>query len=94
MKGGLGVWVGEEASMAYETLRFEREGPVGVLRLNRPEAMELARKMASKSPLGLRLTKEAMDQNFGASTLEDALRPKDRNQAMCIAQPSAARDKG
>lgn len=53
------------------------------------EAMDLARKMASKSPLGLRLTKEAMDQNFGASTLEDALRLEDRNQAMCIAQLAA-----
>jgi len=53
------------------------------------EAMALAEKMASKSALGLRLTKEAMDQNFGASTLEDALRLEDRNQAMCIAQLGA-----
>jgi enoyl-CoA hydratase len=53
------------------------------------EAMELARKLSTKSPLGLRLTKEAIDRNVGGTTLEDALKLEDRNQAMCIAQLSA-----
>ena len=50
------------------------------------EAMALANNLAGKSPLGLRLTKEALDRNIGAATLEDAIRLEDRNQAMCIAQ--------
>ncbi|SHJ70074.1 Enoyl-CoA hydratase/carnithine racemase [Desulfatibacillum alkenivorans DSM 16219] len=50
------------------------------------EAMALAGKMAGKSPLGLKLTKEAMDQNTGNVSLEQAIKLEDRNQAMCIAQ--------
>lgn len=49
-------------------------------------AMELANKLSEKSPLGLRLTKEAIDRNSGGMSLEDAIRLEDRNQAMCIAQ--------
>jgi enoyl-CoA hydratase len=51
-----------------------------------PEATKIARTMAGKSPLGLRLTKEALDQNASGVTLEEAIRLEDRNQAMCIAQ--------
>ena len=50
------------------------------------EALKLAQIMAGKSPLGLRLTKEALDRNTGGATLEDAIRLEDRNQAMCISQ--------
>ena len=50
------------------------------------EARKIARNMATKSPLGLRLTKEALDRNTGAMSLEDAIRLEDRNQAMCIAE--------
>jgi enoyl-CoA hydratase len=50
------------------------------------EAMKLARQLSTKSALGLRLTKEAIDRNVGGATLEDALKLEDRNQAMCIAQ--------
>ena len=53
------------------------------------EALALARKLASKSPLGLRLTKEALDANAGGVTLEQAVALEDRNQAMCIAQLTA-----
>jgi enoyl-CoA hydratase len=53
------------------------------------EAMNLALNMAGKSPLGLRLTKEALDRNTGGMSLEDAVRLEDRNQAMCIAELSA-----
>lgn len=54
-------------------------------------ARELAERLAGKSPLGLRLTKDALDCNGGGTSLEDAIRLEDRNQAMCIAELGAAR---
>lgn len=54
-------------------------------------ARTLAGLLAEKSPLGLRLTKEALDANTGGTTLEDAIRLEDRNQAMCIAELAAGR---
>jgi enoyl-CoA hydratase len=54
-----------------------------------PAAMKIAENMAGKSPLGLRLTKEALDCNTGGMSLEDAIRLEDRNQAMTIAQLSS-----
>ncbi len=53
------------------------------------EGLALAKNMAGKSPLGLRLTKEAINQNLGAAGLEDAIRLEDRNQALCISQLAA-----
>ncbi|MBK8998059.1 MAG: enoyl-CoA hydratase/isomerase family protein [Myxococcales bacterium] len=53
------------------------------------EALALANTLAGKSPLGLRLTKEALDMNSGGVSLEEAIRLEDRNQAMCIAELSA-----
>lgn len=58
------------------------------------EAMKMAKNLAGKSPLGLRLTKEALDRNTGGMSLDDALRLEDRNQAMCIAQLSAQLHRG
>lgn len=55
------------------------------------QAKSLAARLAEKSPLGLRLTKEALDSNSGGKTLEDAIRLEDRNQAMCIAELAAGR---
>lgn len=49
-----------------------------------PTAMEIANKMASKNPLGLRLTKEAINQNLDAGGLEQALNMENRNQALCM----------
>jgi enoyl-CoA hydratase/carnithine racemase len=49
-----------------------------------PMSLEIAHKMISKNPLGLRLTKEAINQNLDAQGLENALQMEDRNQAMCI----------
>ncbi len=49
------------------------------------EAMELARKMCRKNPLGLMLTKEAVNHNLDAAGLEHALAMEDRNQALCLA---------
>lgn len=53
------------------------------------EALALAKTLAGKSALGLRLTKEALDMNSGGVSLEEAIRLEDRNQAMCIAELSA-----
>jgi len=49
-----------------------------------PAAMKMANKMISKNPLGLRLTKEAINQNLDAGGLEQALNMENRNQVMCI----------
>ncbi len=49
------------------------------------EALELAAKMCRKNPLGLRLTKEAINCNLDAAGLEQALNIEDRNQALCLA---------
>lgn len=55
----------------------------------RDAALALAHNMAGKSPLGLRLTKEALDRNAGGMSLEDAIRLEDRNQALCISHLAA-----
>ena len=47
-------------------------------------ALDLARTMCRKNPLGLRLTKEAINVNIDAAGLEHAIRLEDRNQAMCF----------
>ncbi|MDY7019503.1 MAG: enoyl-CoA hydratase/isomerase family protein [Chloroflexota bacterium] len=49
-----------------------------------PTAMEIANKMISKNPLGLRLTKEAINQNLDAGGLEQALNMENRNQTICM----------
>jgi enoyl-CoA hydratase/carnithine racemase len=40
--------------------------------------------MASKNPLGLRMTKEALNVALDAGSLEACLEMEDRNQAMLI----------
>jgi len=49
-------------------------------------ALELARTMNSKNPMGLRLTKEAINMNLDAGGLEQALQMEDRNQALLVAR--------
>lgn len=49
------------------------------------KALAVARKMADKNPLGLRMTKEAINQNLGAGSLEQALHLENRNQSLLIA---------
>jgi enoyl-CoA hydratase len=56
-------------------------------------ARALAENLAGKSALGLRLTKEALDRNAGAMSLEDAIRLEDRNQALCISELAMAAGK-
>ena len=48
-------------------------------------AIELAAIMAAKNPLGLRMTKEAINQNLGVGSLEQALHLENRNQSFLIA---------
>ena len=47
-------------------------------------AFELARVMNGKNPMGLRLTKEAINMNLDAAGLEHALNMEDRNQALLV----------
>jgi enoyl-CoA hydratase/carnithine racemase len=49
-------------------------------------AYEVAYKMASKNPLGLHMTKEAINQNLGVSSLQEALHLENRNQVLLIAK--------
>jgi len=48
------------------------------------EAKKLATNLCGKSVLGLRLTKEALNQNQGPTSLEEAIQLEDRNQALLI----------
>lgn len=48
-------------------------------------AMAMAANMCSKNRLGLRLTKDALNAALNGSSLEDANRMEDRNQALIIA---------
>jgi enoyl-CoA hydratase len=50
-----------------------------------PKAKELANRMAAKSFLGLRMTKEAINQNIGSTSLESALYLENRSQVICLA---------
>lgn len=47
-------------------------------------ALELARTMNSKNPMGLRLAKEAINMNLDAGGLEQALQMEDRNQILLV----------
>lgn len=49
------------------------------------ESLDMAAKMCRKNPLGLRLTKEAINCNLDAAGLEQALNIEDRNQTLCLA---------
>lgn len=49
-----------------------------------PKAKELAEKMLSKSVLGLRMTKEAINQNIASASFEAALHLENRNQVICL----------
>ena len=47
-------------------------------------AEEMAREMASKSPLGLKLTKVALNTGLNAGSLQDAISMEDRNQVLLM----------
>lgn len=46
-------------------------------------ALQTARMMIGKSPIGLRLTKETLTNNLDASSLEAAIELENRNQTIC-----------
>ena len=50
-------------------------------------AMEIARAMLAKSPMGLRFTKEALNLSLTAPSLEAAIEFENRNQSMCCSTP-------
>jgi enoyl-CoA hydratase/carnithine racemase len=52
-------------------------------------ALSVARVMNSKNPMGLRLTKEAINVNLDAGGLEQALHLEDRNQTLLFAKGMA-----
>jgi enoyl-CoA hydratase/carnithine racemase len=54
-------------------------------------AMEMARTMLAKSPVGLRLTKEALNLNLTATSLEAAIELENRNQSICCCTPELFR---
>ena len=49
-------------------------------------ALDLALTMNTKNPMGLRLTKEAINMNLDAGGLEQALNMEDRNQVLLVAR--------
>ena len=50
-------------------------------------ALEIAATMLDKTPLGLRLTKETLNQNQNASSFENAIELENRNQSMLCCNP-------
>jgi len=54
-------------------------------------ALAIARLMLAKSPMGLRLTKEALNQNLTAPSLEAAVELENRNQSMGCCSPDFIR---
>ena len=55
-------------------------------------ALELAKTMNKKNPLGLRLTKEAINMSIDAGGLEQVLNMEDRNQALLVVRGMLGRN--
>jgi enoyl-CoA hydratase/carnithine racemase len=51
----------------------------------------MARTMLAKSPVGLRFTKEALNLNLTAPSLEAAIELENRNQSICCCAPEFVR---
>jgi enoyl-CoA hydratase/carnithine racemase len=56
-------------------------------------ALDLASIMNTKNPMGLRLTKEAINMNLDAGGLEQALNMEDRNQVLLVSRTLLGKDK-
>lgn len=56
------------------------------------EAVAMATTMVGKNPIGLQMTKEAINQNLGVTSLEQALHLENRNQAFMITAMKAGLD--
>jgi len=48
------------------------------------EALNLAKQILTKSPIGIRFTKDALNMNVDASSLESATKLENRTQVICI----------
>jgi enoyl-CoA hydratase/carnithine racemase len=55
-------------------------------------ALDLASTMNTKNPMGLRLTKEAINMNLDAGGLEQALNMENRNQVLLVAPAMLGKD--
>ena len=82
--------IANEYLLTGETMDAETAYRYGLVNHLVPEeqimvkARELADKMVAKSVLGLRMTKEAINQNIGSASLEAALYLENRNQVLCL----------
>jgi enoyl-CoA hydratase len=82
--------IANEYLLTGETMDADTAYRYGLLNYLVPEeqlmdkARELADKMIAKSVLGLRMTKEAINQNIGSASLEAALYLENRNQVLCL----------
>jgi enoyl-CoA hydratase/carnithine racemase len=57
-----------------------------------PTALELAQTLNSKNPMGLRLTKEAINMSLDAGGLEQVISLEDRNQAILVGRGMLGRN--
>ena len=57
-----------------------------------PAAMEMATNMVSKTRMGLRLTKDALNAGINLANLEDTVKIEDRNQAFLFLSGLSSRD--
>jgi enoyl-CoA hydratase/carnithine racemase len=70
-----------DAQRAYALGLVSRIGPLEDLQ---QEAQSLATDMLNASPMGLRLTKEALGHAIDAGSMEAVIAMEDRNQVLCV----------
>ena len=86
----VGSSVAAEYMLTGRFLGSERAYQLGLIsRIVEPEALEaearaFAKDMLHATPLGLRLTKEALNHAIDANGLEAAIAMEDRNQILCV----------
>ena len=69
---------------AYETKASAMKGIESVRKNASDAALEIARVMLQKSPFGLRMTKEVLNQSIDAQSLEAALFMENRTQTLAV----------
>lgn len=89
----IGVARASEILLTGRTVYADEAGRIGLVSLLVEEdglmeaAMAKARIMLGKSPVGLRLTKEALNRNLTAPSLDAAICVEDLHQSICITAP-------
>jgi len=89
----VGIAKASEILMTGRTVNAEEAERIGMICRMVPEqqlmdsALEVARSMVDKTPLGLRLTKETIRQNLDAPCLENAIELENRNQSILCTAP-------